>query len=85
MDIQLKKLHFIKEFLRLNNEQVIDKLESLLKSEKKRIYSQEQKPMDLDDLNKMIDNAENDSKEGRIIDANDLKRDVQKRGGVFQL
>jgi len=77
MDVQLKKIHFVKEFLRLNNEQAIDKLESLLKSEKKRIYSQSPDPMSLDDFNKMIDNAENDSIEGRITDALDLKRDIQ--------
>jgi hypothetical protein len=77
MDVQLKKIHFVKEFLRLNNEQAIDKLESLLKSEKKRIYSQSPNPMSLDDFNKMIDNAENDSMEGRITDAHDLKKDIQ--------
>ena len=33
--------------------------------------------MSLDDFNKTIDNAENDSMEGRIVDAHDLKKDVQ--------
>ena len=77
MDVQLKKVQFVREFLRLNNEQAIDKLESLLKSEKKRLFSQIPEPMSLDDFNKTIDNAENDSMEGRIVDAHDLKKDVQ--------
>ena len=77
MDVQLRKIHFVKEFLRLNNEQAIDKLETLLKSEKKRLYSQAPEPMSLDDLNKTIDNAESDSEEGRITDAKDLKKDIQ--------
>ena len=77
MDVQLKKIHFVKEFLRLNNEQAIDKLESLLKSEKKRIYSQLPESMSLDTFNELIDYAEKDSAEGRITDAHDLKKDVQ--------
>ncbi len=77
MDIQLRKIHFVKEFLRLNNEQVIDKLESLLKSEKKRIYSEIPEPMGIDDLNAIVDKAEEDSKEGRITNAHDLKKDIQ--------
>ncbi len=77
MDIQLKKIHFVKEFLRLDNEQAIDKLDSLLKSEKKRIYSQELEPMSSEEFNKIIDNAESDSENGRIVDARNLKNDVQ--------
>jgi hypothetical protein len=77
MDVQLKKIHFVREFLKLNNEQAIDKLESLLKSEKKRIFAQEKEPMNLDEFNKTIDDAEKDSKEGRLIDVDDLKRDIQ--------
>jgi hypothetical protein len=33
MDLQTRKLNFIQEFLRLNNEKLISKLENLLKSE----------------------------------------------------
>ncbi len=77
MDIQLKKIHFVKEFLRLDNEQAIDKLDSLLKSEKKRIYSQELEPMSSEEFNKIIDTAESDSENGRIVDARNLKNDVQ--------
>ena len=34
MDIQTRKLHFIQEILTLSNEKIMEKLESLLKSEK---------------------------------------------------
>lgn len=34
MDLKTKKLHFIKEILALENEKIIDKLESILKKEK---------------------------------------------------
>ncbi|WP_424961467.1 hypothetical protein [Ekhidna sp.] len=35
MDLQSKKLHFIEEVLAISNEELIDKLESLLKKEQK--------------------------------------------------
>ncbi len=34
MDLQTRKLNFIEEFLHLNNEKLLDKLEKLLKLEK---------------------------------------------------
>ena len=77
MDIQLRKIHFVKEFLRINNEQVIDKLESLLKSEKERIYSEMPEPMSIEDLNSIIDKAESDAKQARTTSAHDLKKDIQ--------
>ena len=55
----------------------IDNLELLLKSEKKRLYSQETSPMCLEDFNKMIDHSEEDSENGRLTEARDLKKDVQ--------
>jgi hypothetical protein len=36
MDIQTRKLNFIQEILAVSNEKIIDKLESLLKKEKKK-------------------------------------------------
>lgn len=39
MDIQTRKLNFIKSFLHLQNEKVIAKLESLLQSENKNIQN----------------------------------------------
>lgn len=39
MDIQTRKLNFIKSFLHLKNEMVIAKLESLLQSENKNIQN----------------------------------------------
>ncbi len=36
MDLKTKKLNFIQEILAVSNEQIIDKLESLLKKERKK-------------------------------------------------
>ena len=76
MDIQTRKLHFVQEFLRVKNEKLIDKLEKNLKSERKKQFEDSLKPMNIKDFNKMIDNAEKDSKNGKLTSAQDLKKDI---------
>ena len=77
MDLQVRKIHFVQEFLRINNEQIIDKLEETLKSVKKELYSKTLEPYSLDELNSMIDRAEDDSKNNRITSAHDLKNQIK--------
>ena len=76
MDLQTRKLHFIQEFLRLNNEKLISKLENLLKSEKAKSYEQHLSPLSEEELNRIIDEAEKDSKEGRLTSAVELKKEI---------
>ena len=76
MDLQSVKINFIKDFLKLNNEQAIVKLSKVLNQEKKKIYEQELEPMKVEDFNKMIDKAEDDSKQGRIKDARKLRIEI---------
>ena len=76
MDLQLRKIHFVQEFLRLNNEQVVDKLEALLRKEKTKLYSNDLKPYSVEEFNAMIDRAEEDSKNNRLINARQLKKEI---------
>ena len=76
MDIQTKKLHFVQEFLRLKDESIIDKLNKLLRSERKKKIQRELKPFSKEELNGIIDNAEEDSKNERLTSASDLKNEV---------
>ena len=59
MDIQTRKLHFIESFLRLQNETVIAKLESLLQSENKNIQNTSLLDYnnDLEQANERIENG----------------------------
>jgi len=77
MDLQLRKIHFIQEFLRLNNELVINKLEELLRKEKAKIYSEDLKPFSLEEFNSMVNSAEEDSKNNRLVNAIELKKDIR--------
>lgn len=76
MDIQSKKLHFVQEFLRLKDESIIDKLNKLLRSERKKKIERELKHFSKKELNEIIDSAEEDSKNERLTSASDLNNEV---------
>lgn len=77
MDIQVRKLALIEEFLRINDESLIAKLETFIKKEKKKSHEAPVNPMSLNDLHEMIDQAKSDSDAGRIISHQDLKNLVK--------
>ena len=73
MDIQTRKISFIQEFLRIQNEDIISSLEKLLKIRKSEFFAKENTPMDLEQFNKEIDQAIIDSENDNVIKASDLK------------
>lgn len=76
MDIQSRKLNLVQEFLRLNNEQLIRKLEKLLFQEKKKIYESELKPYTIEEYNALIDQAISDSKSGKVVAGRALRNEI---------
>ena len=76
MDIQTKKLHFVQEFLRLQDEMIVDKLNNLLRTERMKKIERELKPFSKEELNNIIDSAEADSNNERLTLASDLKNEV---------
>lgn len=77
MTIQTRKLSLIEEFLKINDEEFISKVESLIKEEKNKRYESRQSPMTMDEFRGMIDEAKRDIEEGRVISHQDLKRKIQ--------
>lgn len=78
MDIQTRKINFIQEFLRLRNIKLIEKLEKILLEDKAREHEANLKPLNIDNFNKMIDRSIEDSKQGNVVSARDLKESVKK-------
>lgn len=78
MDLQSRKLSFIQEFLKIQNEDIISGLEFFLKNRKTELFESNLKPMCLKQFNKEIDQALEDSKNGRVISVANLKAKVQK-------
>lgn len=77
MNIQARKLVLIEEFLRISDENFITKLESFIKQEKKISHELNLKPMSLNEFHEMIDQAKQDSDEGRVISHLELKKKVK--------
>ena len=78
MDLEERKISFVQEFLRLQNEDIIIGLEKLLRKKKAEMNEKNFKPMTMEQYNAEIDQAMEDSKNGRMIEATDLKANIKK-------
>jgi hypothetical protein len=72
MDLEARKISFVQEFLRLQNEEIVSGLENFLRKRKTEFMENSQKPMTKDKLNAEIAQTMDDSKNGRMVKANDL-------------
>ena len=78
MNLETRKIEFVQEFLRLQYEEIVSELEKLLQKRKTELIENSLKPMSMEQFNAEIDHAMDDSKNGRMIKAADLKAKVQK-------
>ncbi|WP_420582573.1 hypothetical protein [Reichenbachiella sp.] len=74
MDIKTKKLHFIQEVLSLNNEIIIDKLNSLLKKEQEKLN-----PVLKDKLTSRSLKANQDIEEGKVYSREEAEGKLKER------
>jgi len=72
MDLQSRKIEFVLEFLKVQNEEIISQLEKILRKEKKETGGRIFEPMTQDELNKRIDQSELDFKNGRFKSSSEL-------------
>ncbi len=77
MDLQTRKISFIQEFLKFQNEEIIAKFEKLLKTQLER-DNDSVEPMTLDEFNERIDKSMDDSKNGRLTDIDELKSEIKR-------
>jgi len=78
MDLQTRKIAFVQEFLKIQSEEVVIRLEKLLKKEKEKFVEKDFSPMTLDEFNHRIDKSEEDFQKGRVTEARDLLKIVEK-------
>lgn len=77
MDLQARKLSFIQEILRIQNEDIIRGLEKMLKESKAESYEENLKSMSMEQFNADIDQSLEDSANDRVISAKDLKEEIK--------
>ncbi|MDW5289472.1 hypothetical protein [Formosa sp. PL04] len=78
MDLQTRKLKLIQEFLKIQSEDVISRLEKILKKENKNSDKEDFEPMTVEEFNSRIDQSMEDSKNGRLIASDELKAKIDK-------
>lgn len=76
MDLQTRKLTLIQEFLKIQNEELILRIEKLLYS-KSQLDKKNPQPMSVKDFEKRIDLSLDDSKNDRVIKATDLLEEIK--------
>lgn len=80
MDLEARKINFVQEFLRLQNEEIISALEKFMHSRKAELVDSTMEPMSVEQFNSEIDQAIDDAENGKIIAAKDLKDKIRKWG-----
>lgn len=77
MDLQAKKLHFIQEILSISNENIIDKLDKVLKKEQQQLD-----PVLKEKLTSRALKAEKDIAEGRTMTREQMEKRLNARLGL---
>lgn len=72
MDLQTRKIEFVQKFLKLQNEEVVSRLEKLLEEERKKVIDKDSNPMTKEELNQRIDQSEKDFEENRFKKTSEL-------------
>ena len=74
MNLEARKIEFVKEFLSVESEDVISHLENILKNNNPNVVKNSFKPMTKEELNKRIDQSEEDFKKNRFKTSEELLR-----------
>jgi sensor histidine kinase regulating citrate/malate metabolism len=75
MDIKTRKIELIRGFLNLQSEDAISRVEKLISKETKAQKSI--KPFDIQKFNERIDASMQDSKNGKLIESEDLLKEIE--------
>jgi len=78
MDLQARKINFVQEFLRVADEELVTKLERVLRIERKKKLEEELSPMTMKEFNEIIDQSEDDFKNERVTEARNLLDQIDK-------
>tara|TARA_R110000868_G_C10861571_1_gene761557 strand:+ start:772 stop:1005 length:234 start_codon:yes stop_codon:yes gene_type:complete len=72
MNLEARKIEFVQEFLKVQSEDVISRLEKLLRKENNTSNEKVFEPMTVEELNKRIDQSESDFRNNRYKTSSEL-------------
>ena len=76
MDLHARKLELIKAFLNVQSEDVLSKLEKIMRKESTISAENEFSPMSISEFNARIDQSMNDSRDGKLTEVSQLKAEI---------
>lgn len=76
MDLQTRKIQFVQEFLKLESARSISHFEKLLKKE--TALESDFNPMTIEEFQNRIDQANEDSKKGKLTESGQLLSEIEK-------
>ena len=77
MDLQTRNITFVRDFLTIQNEEVVTRLENYLKKERKKT-SNNLEPFTTEEFNLRIFKSEQDSKKGKLTSTKDFLAETEK-------
>jgi len=80
MDLLTRKTTFVQEFLSIESEELISRFEKLLKNKKTAVDNDDFSPITIEELNRRIDQSEQDSINIRHTESKDLLKKIKKWG-----
>jgi len=78
MDLQARKIEFVQEFLKIQSEDIVVRLEKCLKKETTKAEKEDLKPFSIEELHNRINKSLHDSKHNRLIENTDLLAEMHK-------
>ena len=72
-DIQTRKMLFVQEYLRINDEQIVDKLNDLLHKEKSKRLKIKLKTMTQGELEEKLNRSEKNIENGQVHSQNEVE------------
>lgn len=72
MNIESRKIRFVQEFLKIQSEDTIARLEKILRKERSPSDEKEFRPMTKEELHRRIDQSESDFENGRFKSSEEL-------------
>jgi hypothetical protein len=77
MDLQTRKIEFIQEFLKIQSEDLVLRLDKLLKKETSKVEVNQLKPFTVIELQNRISKSMKDSKAGKLTANSELLYDIK--------
>ena len=72
MNLEARKIEFVQEFLKLQSEEAVSRLEKILKNERNAAEEDIFEPMTPDELNKRIDQSESDFRNNKFKSGSEI-------------